>query len=118
MRKVTVLLALLLIPAFAADQTKLEVVVKNVNGTAIGNASVVVKFIKGRSKVGKLIRTSWELRTNEEGSVKIPSIPQGKIEVQVIAKNYQTYGQIFDIDQPEKTIEVTLNPPQPQYSAH
>jgi len=111
-------LAVLLSPAFAADQTKLEIVVKNTNGTPIGNASVIVKFIQGRGMNLKLIRTSWELRTNQEGMVKIPSIPQGKIQVQVIAKNYQTFGQTFAVDQTEKTIDITLNPPQSQYSAH
>jgi hypothetical protein len=50
--------------------------------------------------------------------VKIPPIPQGKILIQVIAKNYQTFGQTFDIDETEKTIDVRLNPPQSQYSAH
>jgi hypothetical protein len=58
------------------------------------------------------------MHTNQEGSVKIPPIPQGKILIQVIAKNYQTFGQTFDIDETEKTIDVRLNPPQSQYSAH
>lgn len=118
MRKLLLLLAVLLAPAFAADKTKLQIVVTNVYGTPVGNASVIVKFIQGRAKTGKLIRTSWEMRTNQEGTVKIPSVPQGKIQVQVIAKNYQTFGQNFDIDEDEKTIDVKLNPPQPQYSAH
>jgi hypothetical protein len=34
------------------------------------------------------------------------------------AKNYQTFGDNFGGDQEQKTIEITLNPPQPQYSAH
>jgi len=112
------LLAILLAPVFAADQTKLEIVVKNVNGTAIGNASVIVKFIPGRGKNLRLIRTSWEVRTNQEGIVRVPSIPQGKIQVQVIAKNYQTYGETFDVTEEEKTIDIVLKPPQEQYSAH
>jgi len=36
----------------------------------------------------------------------------------VIAKGYQTFGQTFEVMEEEKTIEVQLNPPQPQYSAH
>ena len=47
-----------------------------------------------------------------------PSIPQGKIRIQVIAKGYQTFGKIFDITEEEKTVDITLNPPQQQYSAH
>ena len=34
------------------------------------------------------------------------------------AKGYQTFGKVFQIDEDEKTIEITLNPPQQQYSAH
>jgi len=49
---------------------------------------------------------------------KIPPIPQGKILVQVIAKGYQTFGETVDVSEEEKTVEVKLNPPQPQYSAH
>jgi len=56
--------------------------------------------------------------TNQDGEAKIPSIPQGKILVQVIAKGYQTFGQTFDVNEDEKTLDVTLNPPQQQYSAH
>jgi hypothetical protein len=52
------------------------------------------------------------------GVAKIPPIPQGKIQVQVIAKGYQTFGQTYNITEEEKTIQLTLNPPQPQYSAH
>jgi hypothetical protein len=64
------------------------------------------------------VRTTYEVRTNQEGQVDVPSIPQGNILIQVNAKGYQTYGKVFDISEEEKTLEVTLNPPQQQYSAH
>jgi hypothetical protein len=100
--------------------TKLTVEVKSLEGKPIDRAAVVVKFVEGRSviKLGKKIRTTYELRTDQDGQARIPSIPQGKIQVQVIAKNYQTFGKTFDVDQEEKTIEVQLNPPQAQFSAH
>src|SRR5690242_18851618 len=81
----------------AGDMTKLTVLVKTQGGHPIDRASVVVRFVEGRSyiKLGKKIRTSFELRTNQEGEARIPEIPQGKIRVQVIAKGYQTFGQIF-----------------------
>lgn len=120
MRKVMVLLALTLAPAFAADETILTIVVMNKDGKAIDRASVVVKFVEGRSKVkfGAKTRKEWDLKTNQEGVAKIPSIPQGKILIQVIAPNYQTFGQTFDVEQEEKTVEVKLNPPQAQYTSH
>ncbi len=104
----------------AAPLTTLTIEVKSVAGKPVDNASVIVKFIKGHSvvKLGKGIRHEWELRTNQEGVVKIPAIPQGHILVQVIAKNYQTFGQTFDVDEEQKTLTLRLNPPQAQYSAH
>lgn len=102
------------------DLTTITVAVKSPYDNPVDNASVVVKFVKGRSKakLGKKIMTSWERRTNQEGLAKIPPIPRGSILVQVIAKGYQTFGQTFDIEEEQKTIEVKLNPPQAQYSSH
>jgi hypothetical protein len=119
MRTLILSLALAL-PMLAVDMTTLTIAVKSPGGRPVENASVIVKFVKGRSKAkfGKKIRLEWELRSNQEGLVKIPPIPQGTILVQIIAKDYQTFGQNFDVDEDEKTLEIKLNPPQPQYSAH
>src|SRR3954465_7949024 len=111
---------LLAAAAWAAPMTKLNVVVKTQSGKPIDRAAVVVRFVEGHSvvKLGKAVRTTFEMRTNQEGEVKIPSIPQGKIRIQVIAKGYQTFGQIIDVTEDEKTVDIALNPPQQQYSAH
>jgi uncharacterized GH25 family protein len=103
-----------------AQMTKLRVEVKNMDGKPVDNASVLVRFVEGRSavKFGKKIKTSWEMKTNQEGVVGIPPIPQGKILVQVIAKGYQTYGDTIGVDEQERVVQVTLKPPQSQYSAH
>ena len=108
------------IAAHAADTTKLTVQVKNDSDKPVDRASVIVKFVQGRSyiKLGRKIRDTYELRTNQEGEATIPAIPQGKILIQIIAKGYQTFGQTFDVDEEQKTIEIKLNPPQKQYSAH
>ena len=106
--------------AATAPMTKISIVLKDQAGKPVDHASVVVRFVQGHSviKLGKAIRTTFELRSNQEGEANIPSIPQGKILVQVIAKGYQTFGQTFDITQEEKTLDITLNPPQQQYTAH
>jgi uncharacterized GH25 family protein len=123
MRGLLLLPALLLLllsgPAQAADLTKIKIVVMTPSGKPIDRASVIVTF-GGRSivKFGKLVRTSWEVRTSQEGSVDIPEMPKGKLRVQVIAKGYQTFGQTFDVDEDQRTIEVKLNLPQAQYSVH
>jgi len=114
-------LCALALPALADHpMTKLRVEVKSDSGKPVDRASVIVRFVKSHSviKLGKGILSHWEMRTNQDGVAKIPSVPQGKIQIQVIAKGYQTFGQTFDVTEEEKTIEVKLNPPQPQYSAH
>jgi hypothetical protein len=105
--------------AFAGDDTRLAIRVVNQFDKPVGNASVIVKFKHGFNPVKmKKIRTSWELRTSQEGMAKIPSIPKGEVLIQVIAKNYQTFGDTFDVNEDERTIDIKLNPPQAQYSAH
>ena len=113
-------MGLLALPVFAGDLTKLKFVVTNMSGKPVDRADVIVKFVEGRSlaKLGKKIRTSWEVHTTQEGTADVPEIPKGKILIQVIAKNYQTFGQTYDVMDDEKTIEVLLSPPQQQYTAH
>jgi hypothetical protein len=100
---------------------KLNVRVTSLSGKPVEHADVVVKFIKGRSIIllGKAISTSWEMRTNQEGVAKVPAeVPQGTILIQVIAQGYQTFGHTFEVNELERTIDVKLNSPQEQYSAH
>lgn len=115
-------LLVLAFPILADDvpMTRLRVDVQTKSGKPIDRASVIVKFVEGRSavKLGKKIIKNWEIRTNQEGIAKLPAIPQGKVKIQVIAKGYQTFGDVFEIDEEEKTVEIKLNPPQNQYSSH
>ena len=103
----------------AVPMPKLNMVVTTESGRPIDQASVIVRFVRGHAvfKLKKL-RTTYELRTNQDGEAKVPEIPQGEIRIQVIAKGYQTFGQIFDVTEEEKTIEIKLNLPQQQYSSH
>ncbi len=116
-----VLLCGLALTVMADDQmTRLRVDVKTLGGKPIERASVVLDFVQGRSavKLGKKIIKHWEIRTNQDGVAKLPPIPQGTVRIQVIAKGYQTFGEVYEVEEEEKTIEIRLNPPQPQYSAH
>src|SRR5205085_12512307 len=107
----------LMAAAWAAPMTKINIIVKDNAGKPVDRASLIVRFVQGHSvvKLGKAIRTTYELRTNQEGEARIPSIPQGKIQIQVIAKGYQTFGQVFDIAEAERDVQIKLNPPQQQY---
>ena len=120
-----VLLALLVYPLVVAapddDPTsRLKVEVLTLSGRPVDRASVIVDFVEGRSyvKLGKKMLKHWEVRTSQEGVAKLPAIPQGKIRVQVIARGYQTFGQMYDLDDHEENITVKLNPPQAQHSEH
>jgi hypothetical protein len=62
------------------------------------------------------IRTSWETKTNQMGSVTVPEIPMGQVTIQIIAEHYQTFGDVFELTMPDQTIAIKLNPPQAQYS--
>ena len=104
----------------ATPMTKMRVEVRSTADKPVDRASVIVTLDKGRSalKLGRKVRTHWEMRTNQEGVASIPPLPQGTFLIQVTAKGYQTFGQTFEIKDEEKTIEVKMNAPQPQYSAH
>jgi hypothetical protein len=112
----------LALTAWAATppMTKLIVQVTSLGGKPVDRADVLVKFVRGHSvvKLGKKVMTSWEMRTNQDGIAKVPAIPQGTILIQITASGYQTFGKTFDVDETEKTLDIKLNPPQPQYSAH
>ena len=123
MRFILLCLALCLTPMLGLagpPMTTLTIEVTDQAGKPVDRAGVIVRFVKGHSvmKLGKSIRKEWEMRTNQEGRVTIPPIPQGTILIQVIAKNYQTFGDNFDVDEEKKTLTIKLNPPQSQYSAH
>ena len=104
-------------PAFTAESTKLTVQVNSADtGKPVGRASVVIKFRHGLNINLKKIVTNWETKTNQEGNVTIPSMPQGEVQIQVIAQHFQTFGDIYQLTEPEQTVTIKLNRPQPQYS--
>jgi hypothetical protein len=102
----------------AAPGTKLTVQVNSSDtGRPIDRASVIVRFRHGLNPVKmKKILTSWETKTNQMGSVTIPEIPMGEVTIQIIADHYQTFGDVFELNMPDQTIAIKLNPPQAQYS--
>lgn len=101
-------------------RTRIEIEVTDHEGEPVERATVVVKFVEGRSikKFGGKKSTKWQLKTNQSGIAKLPTMPQGELMVQVIAENYQTFGAVFEVLEEEKTLQIQLNPPQPQFSVH
>ena len=81
----------------------------------IRNASVVVHPV---SKDGKQEKGGLELKTDADGKTGIDGIRYGKLRVQVIAKGYQTFGEDFDVSEPEKEFVIELKRPQDQVTIY
>jgi hypothetical protein len=116
-----ILTALAVACLFAANsRTTIKVVIKNQFDKPVENAAVILDFLGSRNyaKLGRHKRIHWELKSNQEGVAHFPPVPEGTVQLQVIHQKYQTYGQKLDVSGEEKTVDITLNPPQKQYSAH
>jgi hypothetical protein len=81
------------------------------DGKPVGNASVYVRFNESGGFLHKDKLAELNLKTNQDGSAKVPEVPQGKILIQVIAKGWHTFGKWYDIETDEQTIQVKLEPP-------
>src|SRR5690349_16005291 len=92
--------------------TEITVHIVNDLGKPVEQAEVIVRFYEGRNLALMKVKKSWEQRSSQDGIAKFPSIPQGHVLVQVYGKNYQTFGEYYDIHQDEKTVEVQLKVPQ------
>jgi len=121
--RITLILALLALVApmvASSPETTIRVVVKNQYEKPVENAAVILDFLGSHQimKLGKRKPIHWEVKTNQEGVAHFPPVPEGTVQLQVINSRYQTYGKKMDFAGEEKTVEITLNPPQKQYSAH
>jgi len=122
--RIQLLLALCLSAALplvaSAPETTISVSVRNQFDKPVENAAVILDFLGSHQiiKLGKRKATHWEVHTNLQGVAHFPPVPQGTVQLQVIKKDYQTFGDKFDVDTDEKKIDIKLNPPQKQYSVH
>ena len=81
----------------------------------VRNASVVIHPV---NKNGEQEKGGLELKTDGDGKTEIEGIRYGKLRVQVIAKGYQTYGEDFEISEPEKEFVIELKRPQEQVTIY
>ena len=91
--------------------TRLRIEITDPKGKPVGNASVYVRFNESGGVFHKDKLAELNFKTNEDGTVKLPGIPQGKILIQVIAKGLHTYGKWYDIEKDEETVQIKLDPP-------
>jgi hypothetical protein len=93
-----------------AATTKLRIHVMG-GDKPVGNASVYVRFPVAGGLFHHDKLAELNLKTNEDGSAKVPDIPRGKILIQVVAKGWKTYGKWFEIDSDVQTVEIKLEAP-------
>ena len=91
------------------------IVIKDENGKPVRNAEIV---LHGVDKHGKQKSDGLELKTHEDGRAEIGGIPFGKIRVQVIAHGLRTFGEDYDINQPNHEITIKMQKPQDQYTIY
>jgi hypothetical protein len=80
----------------------------------VDSASVYVRYIQGRL-LGKDKKIEMNLKTNTSGIVHVPEIPRGKFLVQVIAPGLKTFGEYYEVEQAEQTINIELVRPPKWY---
>lgn len=91
--------------------TKIRIHVSTDKDRPIANASVYVRFYTSGGFLHHDKLAEMNFKTNEDGSVKVPEIPQGKIMIQVIATGWHTYGKWYDIEKEEESVDIKLVPP-------
>ena len=90
-------------------------VVRDENGKPIRDADVVLHPVNDE---GKQERAGYELKTDPDGKTSYDGVPYGKLRIQVLAHGFQTYGEDYDINQPDMDITVKMKRPAGQYSIY
>jgi len=80
----------------------------------VDSASVYVKFVEARM-LAKDKKIEMNLKTNVSGVCHSPEIPRGKVLIQVIAPGWKTFGEYYEVDQAEQTINIALSHPPKWY---
>ena len=91
------------------------VVVRDSDGKPIKYAQVVVHAM---NRKGKASKEEMELKTDADGRASVDGIPYGSVEVQVLAKGFQTFGEDYEVNKPALEITVKLKRPAGQYSIY
>ena len=90
-------------------------VVKDDNDKPIRNASVILHPV---GKNGKQAKGGFQLKTDNDGKALSEGLPYGALRVQVLAPGFQTFGDDYDVNQPEMDIQIRLKRPTEQLSIY
>ena len=98
-----------------SNSIHLTIVVTNAEDKKpVDSASVYVKYVQGRL-LGKDKKIEMNLKTNLSGVVHVPEIPRGRFLIQVIAPGWKTFGEYYEVEQAEQTINIELARPPKWY---
>lgn len=91
--------------------TSLEIVVTaGPKDTPVDNASVYLRWDEPRF-LRHARQMEFDLKTDLKGIAKVKDVPRRRIIIQVVKKGWRPFGQYFDLDKPEQTIDIKLQPP-------
>jgi len=91
------------------------VVVRDSNGKPVKNAEVILHLL---DKEGNAKQDGLELKTHEDGKAATDGIPYGKVRIQVIAQGFRTWGNDYEVRQPNMEITIKLQKPSGQFSIY
>ncbi len=91
------------------------VVVRENGGKPVKNAEVVLHLL---DKEGHERQDGLELKTHEDGKAATDGIPYGKVRIQVIAQGFRTWGNDYEVGQPNMEITIKLQKPRGQFSIY
>lgn len=89
-------------------------VIRDYNGKPVRNASVVLHPVDE----GKQERGGFQLKTDLDGRTGFDGVPYGTLRIQVLAQGFQTFGQDYQVNQPEMEITIKLKRPSGQFSVY
>jgi len=90
------------------------IVVRDTDGKPVKSAQVVLHPVNRKGKS----QGEMDMKTDVDGRASADSIPFGTVELQVIAKGFQTFGQDYDVELPAMEITIKLKRPAGQYSTY
>ncbi|HEU5413142.1 MAG TPA: hypothetical protein VFW31_05270 [Candidatus Angelobacter sp.] len=113
------LVALAAAPAQQDEKPKVStvniVVVRENGGKPVKNAEVVLHLL---DKEGNERQDGLELKTHEDGKAATDGVPYGKVRIQVIAHGFRTWGNDYEVRQPNMEITIKLQKPDGQFSIY
>ncbi len=98
-------------------QTKLRIeITAGEKSVPVDMASVYIRYvITDASKELKDKKFELNLKSNREGIASLPSLPRGKVTIQVIAPGWKTFGKIYELVDDEQTVKIHLEKPPSWY---